>query len=108
MCGLWKPNQNITYFFSGFPTVKHDWVEKYYSGEPNSEIVFTTKGRNVREQTGLYDYAYYDKLMNARIALAPDGDFVQTYRFLEAIMCRAIPVLRREDTESEAEQEIGY
>jgi len=103
-CGLWQ-TKNITYMFSGFNNAKRKWVSEY-ANHPDAQVQFTQSGRDVRKETGLYDYDYYDKLMASKFALAPDGAFPWTYRFLEGILCGAIPVIPKR-TEPE-EQEVGY
>ncbi|KAL9182996.1 hypothetical protein ACHAXT_004783 [Thalassiosira profunda] len=100
MCGLWKDKQ-ISFFFRGNLKPKRVWVTEYEN--QTDAIVEHSDGRNVRKKSGVYDYEYYDKLSSARIALAPEGDFHWTYRFLEAVMCGAIPVVQRI-----GEEEKGY
>jgi hypothetical protein len=36
---------------------------------------------------------YYEQMARAQFVLCPDGDFVWTYRFFEAILCGAVPVI---------------
>ena len=36
---------------------------------------------------------YYREMADSRFVLCPDGDFIWTYRFFEAAMCGAIPVV---------------
>jgi hypothetical protein len=104
-CGVWNDKKNVSFYFSGINNPNRTWVKKYAS-EPNAEVVFTTEGRSIRKQTGAYDYNYYDKLMSSRFALAPNGVFPWTYRFLEGIMCGAIPIVPNRT--SPEEQEVGY
>jgi len=40
-----------------------------------------------------WDSEYYDELLRLEFVLCPNGDFVWTYRFFEAILCGAIPVV---------------
>jgi hypothetical protein len=77
-----------------------------YANESDAQVKYSPTGRSIQKNTGLYDYSYYDRMMSSRFALAPDGDFAWTYRFLEAIMCGAIPIIPNR-TEPE-EQELGY
>ena len=38
---------------------------------------------------------YWDMMQRAKYVLCPDGDFVWTYRFFEAVACGAIPIIER-------------
>jgi hypothetical protein len=85
------------------------------NGRPNNDtvIIFTNSGRNIRKSTGRYDYDYYDRLRQSRFALSPDGDYPWTYRFLEGIMCGAIPIISPRNSNDSGgstplEQEVGY
>jgi hypothetical protein len=40
-----------------------------------------------------WDQTYYDEMLRSRFVLCPNGDYVWTYRFFEAAMCGAIPVV---------------
>lgn len=106
-CGVWNTNKPISYYFSGIQNSarKGSWLMSYIN-ETDAKVYFTVNGRFVRKNTGLYDYPYYDKLMASRFALAPDGDFPWTYRFLEAVMTGAIPVVSKRLVPEE--QELGY
>ena len=42
-----------------------------------------------------WDQTYYDTMCRSRFALCPNGDFVWTYRFFEATMCGAIPIVEQ-------------
>jgi hypothetical protein len=104
-CGLWN-DKNISFYFSGDENKDRKWVMNY-ANESKAEVVFTSEGRNIRKQTGVYDYNYYDKLMSSRFALAPNGLFPWTYRFLEGIMCGAIPIVPYRRSVPDG-QEVGY
>lgn len=54
-------------------------------------IYSSARGRRFPEK--VWDEAYYDLLATSQFALCPDGDFVWTYRFFEAVLCGAIPVV---------------
>jgi hypothetical protein len=106
-CGVWNTHKPINYYFSGIMNTdrKVSWLNSYMN-ETGSKVYFTVNGRSIRKNTGLYDYPYYDNLMSSRFALAPDGDFPWTYRFLEGIMCGAIPIVSKRPKQEE--QELGY
>lgn len=103
-CGIWN-DKNVSFYFSGIENRDRTWLMDYAS-ESKAEVVFTSEGRSIRKQTGVYDYNYYDKLMSSRFALAPNGDFPWTYRFLEGIMCGAIPIVSYRSPPEE--QEVGF
>mmetsp|Transcript_8527 Transcript_8527/g.23900 ORF Transcript_8527/g.23900 Transcript_8527/m.23900 type:complete len:361 (+) Transcript_8527:206-1288(+) len=105
-CGvLTNHNRSMLHFFSGTMTGarKESWLGHYIH---RSTIVADGRKRDVRKTTGIYDYEYYDSLMDTRFALVPDGDFPWTYRFLESIMCGAIPVVGQRS--EPLSQEYGY
>jgi hypothetical protein len=41
----------------------------------------------------MWDDGYFRRLATAEVALCPDGDHVWTYRFFEAALCGAIPLV---------------
>lgn len=41
----------------------------------------------------VWDDGYFDTLGNSQFVLCPDGDFIWTYRFFEAVLCGAIPII---------------
>jgi len=106
-CGVWNKEKKFSYYFSGINNVerKDSWLMTY-ANESDAFVKFTIAGRFIRKDTGFYDYPYYDRMLSSRFALAPDGDFPWTYRFLEGIMCGAIPIVSQR--EKPEEQELGY
>ena len=106
-CGVWNSQKTISYSFSGArsPERVESFLMDYLHAE-GASVVFTNVGRDIRKETGKYDYPYYDRLMESKFVLAPDGEFAWTYRFLEGIMCGAIPIIEHRDTPEE--QELGY
>ncbi|HIB37298.1 hypothetical protein [Mesonia sp.] len=40
-----------------------------------------------------WDKNYYNFLLSSKFVLCPSGDYIWTYRFFEAIMCGAIPIV---------------
>lgn len=57
-------------------------------------LASSTIGRHFPEKS--WDDSYFNQMSNAKFVLCPDGDFVWTYRFLEAILCGAIPIVENE------------
>ena len=41
-----------------------------------------------------WDSSYYSTMAKFKFVFCPDGDFIWTYRFFEAIMCGCIPVIQ--------------
>lgn len=64
-------------------------------------LVSSTIGRNFPEKA--WDDNYFNQMANAKFVLCPNGDFIWTYRFLEAVICGAIPIV-----EDEAEMYRGF
>lgn len=62
--------------------------------ETSLTIVLSTKGRTFPEKA--WDDNYFDQMANAKFVLCPNGDFIWTYRFFEAIFCGAIPIIEDE------------
>ena len=56
-------------------------------------IASSQRGRSSR--TKAWDGHYYNQLLNAQFVLCPKGDFVWTYRFFEAILCGALPIVEQ-------------
>jgi hypothetical protein len=92
-----RESRNLEYFkkydftFRGLQTPKRDWVKQFESG--SSQITFTDAGRKIGKDQ--YDKEYYQEMASSKFTLCPAGDFKWTYRFLEAMMCRSIPVIER-------------
>lgn len=55
------------------------------------QVVSTDAGR--RWPTKAWDADYYSVLGRSELVACPNGDYVWTYRFFEAAMCGAIPVV---------------
>ncbi len=62
--------------------------------EGDIKIIESTRGREFPIKA--WDREYYDQMLRSKFVLCPDGDFIWTYRFFEAIMCGAIPIIDNE------------
>ncbi len=67
-----------------------------YVGTENVKIYMSDQGRVFPRKS--WNEAYYDLLLDSKFVLCPSGDFksngvVWTYRFFEAAICGAIPVI---------------
>ena len=81
--------KDINMLFIGLITDKRrEWLKQF----PDAMIINSHRGRS--DATRRYDKTYFDKMARARFVLCPDGDFVWTYRFFEAILCGAIPIIQ--------------
>jgi hypothetical protein len=56
-------------------------------------ICFWSSMRGREYPVKAWDEDYYQAMTRAQFVLCPSGDFVWTYRFFEAVMCGAIPVV---------------
>lgn len=81
--------KNYDYCFRGLKTPDREWVGRFV-GE-RAQITFTDRGRKIEKD--FFDATYYQEMANSRFTLCPAGDFRWTYRFLEAVMCRSIPII---------------
>ena len=81
------------FVFSGMITKRKPVLDKFIKNNPdeNIEIKASTNGRTLPIKA--WDDEYYRGLMKSEFVLCPDGDYVWTYRFFEAIICGAIPVI---------------
>jgi hypothetical protein len=81
--------KTINTLFIGLITDKRkQWLTRF----PDAVIINSLRGRS--EATKVYDKTYFDKMAQSKFVLCPDGDFVWTYRFFEAILSGAIPVIQ--------------
>jgi hypothetical protein len=57
-----------------------------------------------------FDEAYYTVMKKSKFCLCPAGDQPWSMRFVEAIMCKSIPIVKEpfETWRSHAEQKLGY
>lgn len=59
----------------------------------SGEISFWSSMRGREYPVKAWDEDYYQAMARAQFVLCPSGDFIWTYRFFEAAMCGAIPVV---------------
>ena len=93
--------RSIDYYFNGFEGAD-DGRRKLlsaYSGY-KCKIIFTRAGRTKKKM--LFNEEYYEGMMSAKFGLCPhqldwtgNWSVLWTYRFIEAAMCGAIPILFR-------------
>ena len=93
-----EEEKDIKFFFSGFqdptePNIRN-WIFEY-KGD-HSVINFSPKGRLIPRNK--FDKEFFSLMSRAEFALCPQGyPYKWTYRFFEATLCRAIPILSLDD-----------
>lgn len=90
-CRQLNYSKSLDFCFRGIRTTKREWVNGFNSA--NSKISFTDKGRKIEKHH--FDTEFYQEMAHAKFTLCPAGDFLWTYRFLEAAMCKSIPIIER-------------
>ena len=80
------------FFFQGVITEKRAWLREY------EDVFDSTYGRNPATKYEFHT-EYFANICASRFALAPTGDCPWSYRFLEGVMCHAIPVLGNDDVD---------
>ena len=78
------------------PLLEHIRVPPVESRTREEGIVFMTSDRGWCHPTKAWDESYFRLLASSKFVLCPDGQFVWTYRFFEAAMCGAIPIIQNE------------
>lgn len=58
-----------------------------------NDILIWSSNRGRKFPIKAWDEEYYKVLSNSEFVLCPNGDFIWTYRFYEAILCGAIPII---------------
>jgi hypothetical protein len=81
------------FYFKGSITKEREWVNNY--AKRGGIIQRSTYGRNNATKYKM-DMDYYNTLCKTKFALTPTGDCPWSYRFFEAIMCFAIPILEKD------------
>lgn len=112
----WTAERSINFSFAGKITnnrkaVLTDWFSRanpqailplskdYLMDSPEvttngkDRMIFWSSQRGRVFPNKSWDSDYYSLLADSKFALCPDGDFVWTYRFFEATLCGAIPVI---------------
>jgi hypothetical protein len=111
---LWTETKNVRFSFAGLITenrkiVLDKWLKNLNlkSGFKNNniindsdsimaqtdEILFWSSNRGRYFPVKSWDADYYSLLANSQFVVCPDGDYVWTYRFFEATLCGAIPII---------------
>lgn len=77
-------------------SLKTKWLNNLFSKKENKyhpriHILSSKKGRRYPKKS--WDNNYYDVLLKSKFVLCPPGDFDWSYRFFEAILCGAVPIV---------------
>jgi hypothetical protein len=86
-----KENKVVDKLFIGLLTEQR---KKFLSNFENAIIRDSDNGRH--SGTKERDTLYFRLMSRARFVLCPNGDFIWTYRFFEAILCKAIPIIEED------------
>jgi hypothetical protein len=96
---FWRDNRQIDFLFVGLLTPQRKKLLKNWEKQlketnrpSNIMIIDSKRGREFPEKS--WDEGYYKALADAKFVLCPNGDFVWTYRFFEAMLCGAIPIVQ--------------
>lgn len=83
-----RENKVVDKLFIGLITEQR---KKFLDNFEDAIITDSNNGRNC--DTKERDNVYFRLMSRAKFVLCPNGDFVWTYRFFEAILCKAIPII---------------
>lgn len=87
---LFSRRKTQNYIFRGMISPGREWLDEY----PN--VNESNYGRDPSRKYEL-DNDYFEGLSASKFGLAPVGDCPWSYRFFEAIMCEAIPIIGQSD-----------
>ncbi len=77
--------------FTGKPTAqRYRFMQAMKVNYGEGDVEWSMRGRH---STKGNDESYFRQLGRSTFTACPDGDFIWTYRFFEAILCRSIPVV---------------
>jgi pyruvyltransferase len=93
--GLSK-EKRYEYYFKGLITDSRKWVYDFQT--PSSFIQTSTYGRDPSKKYA-YDMDYYTNMSLSKFVICPIGGCPWSYRFFEAIMCFAIPIMEKDTTD---------
>jgi pyruvyltransferase len=93
--GLSK-EKRYEYYFKGLITDSRKWVYDFQT--PSSFIQTSTYGRDPSKKYA-YDMDYYTNMSLSKFVICPVGGCPWSYRFFEAIMCFAIPIMEKDTTD---------
>lgn len=94
--GMYHLLKDVEISFEGLITLKRDRflrkLYEIYESEHKPIIIYSSEKGRQKENKEL-DYRYFEILHRSKFVACPDGDFTWSYRFFEAILCKAIPII---------------
>ena len=87
----WSAQRSTNAGFVGLLTPKRQAIMQRIPQEVGTVVLDSRVGRKWPEKA--WDDNYYLFMLNLKFAICPPGDFSWSYRFFEAAMCGAIPVV---------------
>lgn len=87
----WPPARPVAFSFAGLMTPSRRTALAGWTDCADVVLKPSDRGRTFPGKA--WDDDYFQLLCRSRFALCPNGDHVWTYRFFEAAMCGAIPVV---------------
>lgn len=94
----WIKNLNNSIFYLFYIKYKPiTSVVNFFNNSINKKSLFyldaSSRGREFPSKS--FDLNYFNILLRSKFVLCPAGDFEWTYRFYEAVLCGAIPVIEK-------------
>lgn len=87
---MWKQARSGTVFRGFVPDHRKGSLSQWHG---RATITATNQGRS--GLTRFWDEEYLQELASAEFALCPNGGYPWTYRFFEAVLCGATPIVER-------------
>lgn len=84
--------KDIDFLFIGLITNSREKFIERFRNKEGTVIQNSLRGRD--EKIKQWDETYFKMMSRAKFVLCPDGDFTWTYRFFEAIIFGAIPIVK--------------
>lgn len=84
----YQSDKSIDKLFIGLKTPTR---EKFLNNFPDATIIYSKNGRIADKK--VMDEWYFTEMSKAKFVLCPNGDFIWTYRFFEAAIFKAIPII---------------
>jgi hypothetical protein len=96
---FWPNARDTEYLFIGLITperekVLSDCQRRLEKINPSSRVLVKNSSRGREFPEKAWDEDYYREMAKTKFVLCPNGDFVWTYRFFEAILCGAVPIVQ--------------
>lgn len=94
----WKVDRDLDFVFQGYITPKRspileEFTKRIQHMYPDRKVHVSSSTIGRAFPTKAWDDEYWEMLGRSKFIICPDGDFTWTYRFFEAVMCKAIPVV---------------